>query len=196
MRYRSAIATAFWAIVALVVGAMISWITDTAWPTCILLVIGIGVGILWLQWPKIADKILSQIKKGIEVSVIQLVIDKRERQLQVSLGLRNKHPAKLTLKAIDHVVVRLNKSSQVATQLETESPKPVRLIRCDLVNVPTMTTIQTSDISFLIDHKKEVAYWDITLTLQFSSDWGDVTKTVSNLEFNQLPRIAGEDATS
>lgn len=190
MKHRSIIAALFWLIAALVVAAMISWITDTAWPTVILASLLFIAGMLWLQWPKIAKKPLNRIRDGLEVEVTELVIDRGQRLLRVTFGVRNKHPAKLTLKSIDHVIVRLNKDTEVARSFETESTKVIQFPRCELVKVPMVTNILASCIESLVTNKANVAYWDFKMTLLFDSDWGELS-CVRNLEFNQLPRIGG-----
>lgn len=188
MKYHAVIAILFWVIIGLEVGAVVSLITQTPY-----LVIGLGIlivilGGIWLAWSRIANPVLEQIRKRIEVSIVELDIDTKQEELRVVFGIRNKHRVKLTLKSIDKVTIRLNKDIVISTAIQVRSENN-QFPRCKLVKVVVITPITLNRVTFLETKNDEIAYWDFCMNINFDSAWGDLTSKITDLEFNQIPRL-------
>lgn len=169
---------------------MVSLITQTIWPAITLGILMIILVVVWLAWARIANPVLDRILKGIEVNIMELTIDTKQKELRVIFGIRNTHPAKLTLVSIDRAIVRLNKDTVVSRVIQVMSENN-QFPRCKLVEVVCITTMSLEHITSLTTKKSEMAYWDFCMDINFDSAWGDLTYKKTDLEFNQIPRLGG-----
>jgi hypothetical protein len=181
MKYRSILKYAFGPLVCLGTGTLISEIIGF-----VAIGLAIIVILIWLLFPRMANPILENIKKQLEMEVLEVVTDAKYNRTKLVLKIMNTQPKGVSIKAFSNTLVKLD-AEKVSDVLIVDTPIKLEQPSTTIVAYIDILRAHVEQIRSKNGNEKE--YWQFETNCLLDTKWGEIVWQPIMKCINQSPRV-------